>query len=144
MTELLDERPPTTAASPVRAESVMRREVLLVDARTSVAEVWEAMRTTGAEHAVVLERGISLGVVALPEMWVAWSLELAPVAPRSVLALVTPTPCVSGDTDIAELCRVLLRSRNGAAMVLDDRGDLIGLVTANDVLALLAQEESPC
>lgn len=144
MTKLLQDGPPVAAGTRHRTASVMRRDLLVVDARTPVTEVWEAMRTTGAEHAVVIEQGISLGIVALSQMVVAWGLELAPVAPRSVLALVTPTPCVSGDTGIAQLCNVLLRSRNGAAMVLDDRGDLIGLVTANDVLALLAKEELSC
>lgn len=144
MTKLLDDHPPTVTAS-VRTDAVMRRELLVVDARTPVTEVWEAMRATGSEHAVVVEQGVTLGVVTTLEIWAAWSLELAPVVRRSVLALVNPTPCVSGSTDIPHLCRVLLHSRNGAAMVLDDRGDLIGLVTANDVLALLAREaSSPC
>lgn len=144
MTDVLHDRPPTVAPRPVRAESVMRREVLMVEACTPVSEVWQAMRAAGTEHAVVIEQGISLGVVALSQLVVAWSLELAPVPPRTVLALVFPTPCVTVDTDIALLCHVLLRSRTGAAMVLDERGDLLGLVTANDVLALLAQEETPC
>jgi predicted transcriptional regulator len=149
MTRLLDERPSTTQPRRLCAHSVMRREVLTVDARTPVAEVWEAMRTNGVEHAVVFEQGMSLGVVALSDIWVAWSLGLSPVAPRSVVALVTPTPCVSGDTDISQLCHVLLQSRNGGVLVLDQRGDVVGLVTPRDVLSVLAtepapEEESPC
>lgn len=144
MTELMDPRN-LFDPEPVRAEEVMRREVLTVDARTPVTDVWGVMRAHGAEHAVVLERGACLGVVALSQLWVAWSLELAPLAPRTVLALVTPTPCVTSDTELPELCRVLLESRNGAALVRDETGELLGLVTTGDILALLARAgEPPC
>lgn len=145
MTRLLEDRLPTAARPSLSAHSVMRRQVLTVDARTPVGDVWEAMRTQGVEHAVVFEEGNSLGVVALSDIWVAWSLGLSPVAPRSVLALVTPSPCVSSDTGMAQLCHVLLQSRNGGVLVLDEHGDVIGLVTPQDVLTVLAQEEeSPC
>lgn len=131
-------------AAAVKAETVMRRQVLTVDAQTSVADVWEAMRTAQVEHAVVREQGTCLGIVALSQMWVAWSLELGPVSARSVLPLVTPAPCVSGDTALPQLCQILLRSRFGAALVLDDDGGMLGLVTADDVLSGLAHLEESC
>ena len=122
------------------AADVMRREVLLVDATASVCEVWQAMTAAGVEHAVVLVDGACVGILGLSELWVAWSLELAPLAQRSVLPLVLPTPCVATDTQLPQLCQVLLRSRFGAAMVLDDDGELLGLVTSDDVLARLATD----
>jgi CBS-domain-containing membrane protein len=135
MTELLSE-PPVEALT---AESVMHREVLTVTAATSVGEVWDAMRTSHVEHAVVVDQGLCLGIVALSELWVAWTLELAPVRARPVRPLVTPAPAVARDTTLPRLCQVLLHSRYGAAMVLDDVGDLQGLVTMDDVLDRLAR-----
>jgi CBS domain-containing protein len=134
MTELLSGTPVET----LTAQSLMRREVLTVSATASVSEVWDLMRTRHVEHAVVVREGRCLGIVALTEMWVAWSFELAPVTARAVLPLVTPAPVVSADTGLPQLCQVLLRSRYGAAMVLDDDGGLQGLVTMDDVLDRLA------
>lgn len=142
MSELMTETP--RGGTALTAGDVMRREVLTVDAGTSVRDVWQAMQSCHVQHAVVLLQGTCVGVVALTEMWVAWSLELAPVANRSVLPLVTPTPCVAADTGLPQLCQVLLRSRYGAAMVLDEDGELLGLVTADDVLDHLAAEDVPC
>ena len=125
----------------LRAEDVMEREVLVVDAHRAVTEVLTAMQQHGREHAVVTLHGTCVGVVALSEMAVAWGLELAPVARRSVLPLVTPTPCVSADTGLSQLCRLLLRTRFGAVMVLDAAGRLEGLVTVADVLTRLAHDD---
>ena len=126
------------------AGEVMRRQVLTVDAGMSVRDVWEAMQAHHVEHAVVFVEGTCVGIVALTEMWVAWTFELAPVATRSVLPLVTPAPCVSVETELPQLCQILLRSRYGAVMVLDDDGELLGLVTADDVLDRMAAEAAPC
>jgi len=134
MSELLSEHP----VEALTAQTLMHREVLVVDAATSVRDVWDAMRGHRVEHAVVVDRGLCLGIVALTEIWVAWSFELAPVASRTVLPLVTPAPSVSADTELPQLCKTLLRSRYGAAMVLDDDGGLQGLVTMDDVLDRLA------
>ena len=139
MTRSLLDGPPDHAAD-LTAEAFMRTEVLLVEATASVTEVWQAMEATGVEHAVVLVDGTCLGIVGLSELRVAWSLELAP-GRRTVLPLVVPTPCVAVDTGLPQLCQVLLRSRFGAVMVLDEKGDLQGLVTAQDVLQRLADDE---
>ena len=141
MAELLDHSPDDTTRD---AASLVHRQVLTVDARASLDQVWAAMREAHVEHAVVLRDGSYVGVVGLSEIWVAWTLELAPVAARSVLALVTAAPWVPADTPLPQLCQVLLGSGKGAVIVLGDDGDLIGLVTANDVLATLAGEAEPC
>lgn len=143
MNELLDHSPNDTSRSALLAASVMRRPVLTVDAKAPLEQVWEAMREAHVEHAVVLHDGRYVGIVGLSEIWVAWTLELAPVAARSVLALVTAAPWVPEDTPLPRLCQVLLGSGKGAVIVLGGDGDLIGLVTANDVLAALACEDWP-
>lgn len=118
----------------------MRDDVLVVDASASITDVWQAMQAAGLDHAVVHIGGTCAGIVELTEMWMAWSLELAPAARRSVLPLVVPSPCVAPDTGLAELCRVLLSSRFGAVLVLDDAGVMKGVVTTSDLLARLAEE----
>ena len=138
MKELLDESPNGTTRD---AASMMRRQVLTVDAGAPLEQAWQAMREARVEHAVVLHHGSCIGVVGLPDIWVAWSLELAPVSSRSVLALVAAAPWVPEDTPLPQLCQVLLGSDKGAVMVLSTDGDLLGLVTANDVLAVLASED---
>jgi len=131
----------TTTTAELTASTVMQREVLLVEAAASVPEVWQAMHDAGVEYAVVLVDGTCIGIVGRAELLMAWSLELAPVAQRSVLPLVVPAPCVAPDTGLAQLCQVLVRSRFGAVMVLDDDGELLGLVTSQDVLARLADPD---
>lgn len=133
------QHPPKHAVDLTAAE-VMRREVLLADSRTSVTEVVQAMREAGVQHAVVLLDGACVGVVEQDELWVAWSLEPGPGTRRSVLPLVVPAPSVSLDTAMPQLCQVLLSSRFGAVMVLDDDGSLQGLVTTEEVLRRLADE----
>lgn len=131
------------AIAPLTARDVMRRDVLLVEGGTSIADTWQAMHEAGVEHALVLVDGTFLGIIGLSELWVAWSLELVPAAQRSVLPLAVPGPSVATDTTLPQLCQVLLRSRFGAATVLDDDGQLQGLVTTRDLLDRLAGSAQP-
>lgn len=128
----------TTSRSPsLTAGALMQTDPLVVDWSAEVLDVWRQMRHTGQRLAVVAAGGIGLGIIAETDLWLAWGMELAPPARRSVRSVVVPAPCVSSTTETPPLSRVLLASRYGAALVVDDDGRVLGLVTTEDLVEAL-------
>ena len=129
--------------SEVVARDVMRTDVRLLDAGTLLGAAWERMREQDVEHVVVVQDGVCLGLLTLDAVATAWSLELMPRSHRTVLALVTPTTCVDERTTSDQLHGLLLRDRQRAALVTDEAGTLLGVVTYDDLRAKLAAPVEP-
>lgn len=128
------------------ASEVMSLPVVTVRADDPVVEVWQLMQGAHLGHvAVVDDGGQCLGIVDVHDLWVSWAFDLEARPHRSVVHLVTATPCVSPDTPLPAVCTALLGSRCGAVLVINDDGGLRGIVTTTDVLRAVAdQQGSPC
>lgn len=98
-----------------------------VDSEMSVEAVWDVMRGRRTEHAAVLGPEGWLGVVDGSELKAALAIGKGP---RPVRHLVTATPCVSADVRTVDLSRVVQSSRNQAVMIMNDDGQLQGVVAA--------------
>ena len=131
--------PDVTELSALTASAVMTSPVLTVGAADLVTSVWNLMQRTHVGHVVVVAGDRCLGIVDVRDLWAAWAFDLERPARRSVVHLVTATPCVSCDTPLPLLCRALVGSRQGAVLVLDDAGELRGIVTSSDVVRALAR-----
>ena len=120
------------------AATIMTTPVICVDAAMPLNAVWQVMRRHGVLRVVVLDGGAPLGIVDQLDVLAAWGA--AQSEPRAVLTAVTATPCLSPDSTLPAVCRAVLQAHHEAVMVLDDHGDLRGVVSLEDVLRTLSAE----
>lgn len=139
----LNRVPAGSSVAELSASSVMTSPVVTVDGSDLVPSVWTLMQREQVDHVVVVERDRCLGIIDVHDLWSAWAFDLHRPARRRVLQLVTATPCVSLDTPLPQLCQALLGSRDGAVLVLTDRGELRGIATSADVLRAIARLAVP-
>ncbi|MCW2623183.1 MAG: hypothetical protein JWL64_2785 [Frankiales bacterium] len=131
---------PGDQRAPLTAGDVMTRSFSTVEAGSSLLAAWRSMGQTHLRLLVVVEDHTCLGVVELHDLWVAWATALQPVREASLHRWVSPAPCVAADAQLAAVCKALTASRHEAVLVTGEHGDLIGLITAGDVLRRLADD----
>ena len=127
--------------SPVRADELMSSPVVAVTSDHSVAAAWEAMRSRGVHHLVVLDEfGLSavLDARTLAAHWPSGGPEAARSC-RVREIVVHGVHCVRPDQSAGEVARVMVSGRCDAVPVVTGSGVLLGLVTASDLVAAVAR-----
>jgi len=123
------------------AAEVMSTDLLTVTADESVLMAWELMCRARVHHLPVLDgAGHCLGVVDSATLTAAWEPSGPLRARRPVTALLPrrgPT-CVRPDATLARTAAAMLAAERDHVIVTGERGDLIGLITARDLIAALA------
>ncbi len=131
---------PEGQREPVRhAYQVMSRRVLGLSAGDTVGAAWRALATRRVRQAPVLEAGRGVvGLVSERELLTVIDLDgRTPTGglDRSVReVMVSPVICADPVTDIRRVARVLLDSGLSALPVVDDAGELAGIVSRGDIL----------
>ena len=118
----------------VVAADVMSPAVAVVHGGETVGGAWHLLLRTGQRHVVVVEHGRCAGVV--DDRVVAMSRADVSAPVRDLLPL--RTACVLPSADLAEVAGVLLGSPTDAVPVVDPDGGVLGVVTARDVLQVVA------
>ena len=123
------------------AAQVMERFPVVVDQHTSLFSAWGKLRRTGAQHLVVIDEGLRpTGVLDERDMALHWPP--GPLAPQQLpvhTVLRSGTrPRVRRGEDIATVAATMRAARIDAVPVVDRDGRLLGLVTAQHCLELLA------
>jgi CBS domain-containing protein len=133
----------STERSPVlHAYQLMSREVMTLRAEATVEEAWHALSARGLDQAPVLDRARQLvGLVASRDLLTVLNVEdgtLRDILSRSV-ADVMRTPVVSADpvTDIRRVARALLEYHLSGLPVVNEQGELVGILTRSDILRAL-------
>lgn len=116
------------------ARTLIRGPGRTFDAQVSVAAVSRRMGVEVLESVVVTDKRGPLGIVTFREVQSALLLDSPSRGERAIVQLVTATPCVSPDASVSQICRALLTSRQNAVLVLLEEGELVGVVTSDDVL----------
>jgi CBS-domain-containing membrane protein len=121
------------------AADVMSAPVVSISVRNTLWDAWNALYNSGLRHLVVLDGNRCVGVIDDRRIALEWPLgptrelgrpvgRLLPDRARSVLA----------ETPISDLARIMLRDRVDVLPVVTSAGEVIGLVTASDLLLVLA------
>ena len=131
---------PETQRDPVRhAYQVMSRSVLTLGTEDTVEAAWRLLAARGVRQAPVLEssRGV-VGMVSERELLTV--IDLEDKTPTGGLerpvrkVMVSPVVCADPVADIRRIARVLLDSGLSALPVVDESGELTGIVSRGDIL----------
>jgi len=139
VSEMAGRRRPAAAELPV--DDIMSRAPESVDAAESMLMAWEMMRRGGYHHLpVVAVDGTYLGMLDTETMAARWPGGGPDLARRPVGDLLDPGPYprVRQGDPVRAAALAMLKRRTHAVAVTDDTGRLIGIVTAYDLITLLA------
>ena len=123
------------------AAQVMERFPVVVSQHTSLFSAWGKLRRTGAQHLVAIDDDLRpTGVLDERDIAVEWPP--GPLAAQHVpvhrLLRLRTRPRVRAAEDIGTVAATLASARVDAVPVVDRDGRLLGLVTAQHCLELLA------
>jgi len=124
------------------AAQVMERFPVVVDQHTSLFSAWGKLRRTGARHLVVIDDDLRpTGVLDERDMALEWPP--GPLAaqhlPVHQLLRFRTRPRLRSGEDIATVAATMRSARVDAVPVVDRDGRLLGLVTAQHCVELIAQ-----
>ena len=126
-------------ASRLRADDVMTTWLLVVEADDDCSTAWQAMGGSGAHHLPVLEAGRLVAVLSEGDLaadQVAWSLAGRRRRVRDLP--VRPPVQVRPDAPLSVVARAMSAGGTDAVVVAGEDGELLGLVTARDLVEALA------
>ena len=137
-----------------RVSEVMQREVVSLSRDERLDLVEDVMRLGRIRHMPVLEDGRVVGVVSSRDLLassLSRSLDFEPEQRRAFLRAVEVAEVmsdevvsVSPDATLREAAELMVKRRFGCLPVVDDDGDLVGLVTETDLLrAALLSDGAP-
>ncbi|MEU6036780.1 CBS domain-containing protein [Actinomadura sp. NPDC047616] len=120
---------------------VMTTDLLTVTAEETVLMAWELMCRAHVHHLPVVDGdGHCLGVVDAATLTSTWE-PTSPVRARRAVTTLLPRRgpmCVRPEATLAQAAAAMLSAERDNVTVTGEHGDLIGLVTARDLIAALA------
>ena len=134
-----DPAPSQTAQVVLSAADVMSAPIITVSADETLWAAWGLIHRGGFRHLVVVEGLRCVGVLDDRRIASAWPLGPLSID-RSRVRDVIPARvhCATTRTPVAELARIMLDEGTDAVPVTGARGEVVGLVTVTDLLAVLA------
>lgn len=131
--------PHDLGSRPVR--DVMSVALVTLAEDESVLMAWEILQRTGFHHLPMVDgSGHCLGLVERSDLAVACAMPAAVLGERDVGSLVAEQGpvLVHGDDPVSRAAEVMADAGVDAAAVVGSSGEFIGLVTARDLVSLLA------
>ena len=121
------------------AREVMTAPVVTVSARDSLWSAWTMLHGYGLRHVVVVRGNRCIGVLDDRQIALQWPLGALQGHPVTAGEVVRPrVRSVQGDTPVTVVAQIMLDECVDAVPVVSARGEIHGLVTVSDLLALLA------
>jgi CBS domain-containing membrane protein len=129
-------------ATRLTAAEVMSTPVMAVTPEHSLIAAWEAMRARGVHHVVVLSSGRVTAVLDDRTVAARWPAGGPEAAHRMFVGDLVEwgVHCVRPDASVTVIAQVMRRTRSDGVPVVTTCGELVGLVTATDLVAALAGE----
>ena len=125
------------------AAEVMSSPVVTVSKHETLWDAWGLLYRSGLRHLVVLDGTRCVGVIDDRRIVAEWPL--GPATPhRRTVSEVMSRRCrvVIPATPISVVARIMLDERTDAIPVVTDAGDILGLITATDIVNLVASGDS--
>ena len=117
----------------------MTRPAVTVSPGDSLARAWDLMYQRDIHHLVMVDAGRAVALVDDRALSAAWPPGPRGPYHRTVGEVVRAgVHCVLPDTSVRVVAQVMLRARRDAVPVVSDGGAVLGVVTATDLIALLA------
>lgn len=135
--EALDEDPPLS--------TVMSRDVVSIDAEARLPTALHVMATIGVRHLPVVDRGRVLGVLVETDLIRCLAGEghrLAPAVTVTLRQLYRPAPELPPTARVSDAAQHMFAEVSDAVLV-TDHGRILGVVTATDLVRLLARRDTP-
>jgi CBS domain-containing protein len=132
----LDEDPPLSA--------IMSREVVAIDAEARVPTALQVMVTTGVRHLPVVDRGRCLGVLVEADLIRHMAYGARPFGAgltATMRQLFRPAPELPPTARVSDAARHMSADVSDAVLV-TDHGRVLGIVTATDLVRLLARRDA--
>jgi CBS domain-containing protein len=127
------------------AAALMSTPVVAVGPDHDVSTAWETLRKRHIHHLPVVQDGRVVGVLDDRTIAAHWPVG-GPDAPHQMrVGAITRlgAHCVLPQTPVRIIAQVMHRTRADAVPVVTPEGELLGLVTAADLVAALAGERPP-
>ena len=121
----------------MRVQDVMSEDVKTIAPTSAAADAWELMRQHQFHH-VVVTRGTEV-VGVLSDRDVGGARGASPRRTRTVEELMTAPVVTVPPTATVRKAANLMRGRSIGCVVVIDRGKVVGIVTAADLLELLGR-----
>lgn len=144
MEHVADAQAASTPVTPSGIGALQVKEVMSVALVTvahdeSLLMAWEILQRTGFHHLPVMDgEGRCLGLIERAELAVACAAPATAVSEADVRGLVTSSALVHDDASVSRAAAVMTQAGSDALPVLDSSGALVGLLTARDLVALIA------
>jgi CBS domain-containing protein len=130
--------PPALRA--LTAADVMSAPVITVTSQASPWSAWSAMLRQGVRHLVVTRNNHCIGILDDRDVFAQWPMGPLALRRASVGSMMRPRiSCVLPDADLRRVAHVMTTERVDAVPVVDEGGQLLGLVTAGDLVAAVAK-----
>lgn len=133
------------ARPPIPVEKIMTSPVFTISAGSSITEAWQLLDEHQVRHlAVINDEGRLYGVISEYDLLRRSALVNVNGPTRAQLSidgaystqLIVATP----DTEVRQVALTFIERRIGCMPVLDDEGDLVGIVTRTDLLHLITND----
>ncbi|HYM23927.1 MAG TPA: CBS domain-containing protein [Vicinamibacterales bacterium] len=119
----------------MRVREIMSDPVLTVRASLPAEDAWQLMLTRSVRHLVVSEGGRVVGTIGAADLGgrIGGSLRTA----KTVADLMDCSPVTVAPHDVVRRAANLMRSRHVDCLPVVDRERLVGIVTLDDLLAVI-------
>jgi acetoin utilization protein AcuB len=123
---------------------LMSSPVATVDLHATLWRVWELLVLSGLRHLVVLDGNRCVGVLSDRDILMHVPLTVEWLHGHRVHTLVRgPFVGVTPETPVPVAARAMHRGGSDAAPVMTTDGELVGVLTASDLVAHLGRQEVP-
>jgi acetoin utilization protein AcuB len=124
------------------AGDIMSAPVVVVSLRDSLWTAWRALYEGGFRHLVVVDGSHCVGVIDDRRIVLEWPLGILRDNQLTVADVMRQqVRCVLSDVPIAQVARIMLRDHTDAVPVVSHRGEIVGLVTATDLVTVMADSD---
>lgn len=124
------------------ARDVMSTPVVTISAHKTLWDAWSLMYRVGLRRLVVLDGTRCVGVIDDRRLALEWPRGPSGELARKVRDVISGrVRCVLPDTPISELAGIMVRYHVEALPVVTPAGGVVGLVSASDLLLVLARHD---
>lgn len=128
----------------MKASQLMTRDVYFVDPDEDLAAIWESMKMLGIRHVPVLESNKAVGMISDRDILARATLQgqtlvLPPLKARAAMA--APVVMCKATEPLLEVGLKMLARKIDSVVIVDDDGELVGLVTSTDFIQLALDRE---
>jgi acetoin utilization protein AcuB len=121
------------------AGDVMSTPVMTITPTASLWEAWRLMMGSGLRHLVVSYDDEVLGVIDDRAVFAQWPMGPLALRRTHVADVMRPrTSCVLANVDARLVAEVMIADATDAVPVVDELGQVIGIVTASDLTCAVA------